>query len=173
MRSRAATKKSEREFAKHISKGASQKEAYKKTFKTCADITAQAASSGYAKRPRVKDLIEQYTRAIEKKDVASVVNNITKDAIRSKKTVIYNSKGDKTTVEDNSATVSNRELLFKLAGHPSFNKQVNVQVNNTNVPDGLMDKIASALDKLDAIAGKLGTNVNSEFVDAEFKPSGD
>ncbi len=144
-----------KKFAKGIAEGKSQSQAYRETFPTAKDTTVYSHSCRYAKKPEVVAMIEDAIGAITHNDAKSVVKRIVSTA--------------KQTGGDIDR---NREMFFKLAGHPAFTSKgtvVNVG-NSDNVPDGLATQMATMLDRLEAVATKLDGGKQTDFIDVDCQP---
>jgi hypothetical protein len=128
----------------------SQVDAYSNVYPDASRSSANARACVYARTPLVQEYIEKAVSEISEKDTGKITNAIVNDAIRAKVDVIYNSDGDTKKIDNASLTIAAREQFFKLAGHPGFIKQTNINIDQrqVNLTVESADKLAQSIDRL-------------------------
>ncbi len=145
--------KSRRKFAKSIIDGDSQRQAYKKAFPDVKDTSVQGNASNYYNKESTQALIKAMEAQLTVKDSQKIAQKITKDAIGMRKDVVYDAKGNKTSIKDNQATIASREQYLRLVGHPSFvkNTTLNIDARQVNISGEVAQGLIESIDRLDTI----------------------
>ena len=158
--SRAKKSRSAKAFARAIAQGKTQTEAYSIAFPNASRVTANGNSSRYANNPQVRAYIEEALAKITEEDAGDVVRKVVQ-----------------TAKQKGGDIDKNRDMFFKLAGHPAFNKQVNVSVGaSVEVPDGLLEAMGKMLDRLDGMLARSGgdsVEKDADFIDVDYTPDDD